>query len=1009
MISFRKACLLLLAASCCSPLLAQVSTATVTGTVSDPSGAILPGAHVTLRNKATGFTRSIDTNSDGDYTFEFVPIGTYSVEVADPGFNTQKQDGVSLGAAEQQRVDVKLKTGTVTETVDVSAEDETVLDSTTASQNVQLDSKDLNQLPVAHQDWTSILQLGSGISTDSGGTSSPAGATLSINGLPPAAFNPTVDGTNATSDPETPSFGFYQGPNIINTINNDAIAEVSIVKGIAPATIGGTMSGNVNIITKSGTNTFHGSLYEINEVSAYDARNQFLTSKPRTTFNEYGGSVGGPIWKDKAFFFGSYEGAKVSEYTAVTDTVPTPYFLSQVPSLYSPILSKYPSVAQPASDPTALTAQYFGVGALRQTDGNGVARVDYTPNQSNLLYVRYIRSRPYKLAPTVIDINSRATTGHTDSFNVGYTHTGKSWVSLSRFGSNRIRLQRLDQGFGDDLEELKVIGIDSEGAEQFVKSGEFYTGEQQFARTFGKHSLTVGAIAQRQNAGRTDYNTSTIGYGSFANFQNNIPNTVQITFDLNPFTLYTYQFGGFAQDDIKLTPRLTVNLGVRYDYFTVVKEENGRVFNRGINSSYPQLGGGFGAYRPADSMYHADYNNIQPRFGFAYDVNGDGKSVVRGGSGLFVSPHPIYGGPIEEVQDSATEPFRITLTGTQAANSGLKYPLPRDTYQSDLTQLQSNGTISTDVVNTAINSNFPNPYSIQWTLGVERELPFQQRIEIDYIGNRGLKENMTITKNLPDRITGVLPYPSFPQFRYYYSGDASNYHGLQVQLVKAPWHGLSYGLSYAWSRAMAFEEANLLLQENPQDSNNIRADYGVTPFDIRNRLSINFLYQTQFSKVFNVSSRVGKALIDGWQISGIFKEHSGLPYNILNGDSSYPSDRPDFVSSNYYLPVNAMKRQWLNPAAFASVPISTASGAQIRGGTLARDAVRLPRLTQLDATLGKTFSVTNTVKFELKADMFDALNHTIYSSMVTNYASSSFGQLTGATSRTMQLTGRITF
>jgi Carboxypeptidase regulatory-like domain/TonB dependent receptor/TonB-dependent Receptor Plug Domain len=987
---------------------AQVTTATLSGTITDANDAVVPGATVSLHNSATGLVRTGKTDSVGDYAFEFLPVGTYSLRIEQTGFASIDQSGIVLTAAEQQRLDFKLKAGQVSTTVNVTSEDAMMLDTSTPAQNVQLDATTLNQLPVAKQDWTSILQLGAGISTDNA-ASAPAGASLSINGLPPAGFNLTVDGTNATSDPETPAFGFYQGPNIINTINNDAIAEVSVVKGIAPATIGGTMSGNVNIITKSGTNSFHGSLYEISELNAYDARNPFLTSKPRTTFNEYGGSIGGPIWKNKAFFFGSYEGARLSSYSPVTDTVPTPYFLSQAPAVYDPVLSKYPTVSQPAGDPTALTTQYFGAASLRQTDGNGVARIDYNPNQNNLLYVRYIRSRPYKLAPTVIAINDRATTGHTDAFNVAYTHVSNSWVALSRFGYNRIRLQRLDQGFGSDLEELKVVGVDSEGSEQFVKSGEFYTGEQQFARTFGRHPVTVGAIVQRQNAGRTDYNTATIGYGSFADFQTNTPNTIVITFDLSPFTLYSYQFGGFLQDDIKWNSHLTMNVGLRYDYFTVVKEENGRVFNRGVNSAVPELGAGFGPYRAADSMYNGDFNNFQPRVGFAYNVGSNSDTVIRGGAGLFVSPHPIFGGPIDEVQDSASEPFRITLTGNQAASSGLAYPLPRSGYQAALAQLQNSGVISTQIVNTSINGDFPDPYSIQWTLGVEQQLPLKHRIEIDYVGNRGLKENMTITKNLPDRVTGNIPYPTFPQFRFYYAGDASNYHGMQVQLVKAPWHGLSYGLTYAWSRAMAFEEANLLLQDNPQDNDKIRADYGVTPFDIRNRFSINFLYETQFSKALGIDNRAGKLLFDGWQVSGIFKEHTGLPYNILNGSSSYPSDRPDFVSSSYYLPINALQHQYLNPAAFAAVPISSASSAQIRGGTLARDAVRLPRVTQLDASLGKNFGITDTVKFQLRADAFDVLNHQVYNSIVTNYASSTFGQLTAATSRTMQISGRITF
>jgi len=987
---------------------AQVSTASVTGTVSDPSGATIVGAELTLRNLATGIERKTMTNGAGTYNFDFIPIGNYSLNVAHLGFQTQKQSAVSLSAADQQRIDFTLPVASDNTVVEVRS-DNLSLDTITPQQTVSIDQVAINQLPVARQDWTSVLQLGPGLSTEGGGPS-PAGTSLTINGLPPAGFNLTVDGTNATSDPETPAFGFYQGPNIINTINNDAIAEVSIVKGIAGAQIGGTMSGNVNIITKSGANQFHGSLYEINDVSAFDARNQFVTKKPRSTFNEFGGSIGGPIfYRNKLFFFGSYEGARLSAFQAISSTVPSPYFKSITPSVFSPIINAFPTITQP-SDPTALTGQYFGTGSLRQTDGNGAARIDYNPNENNLIYVRYIRSRPFKLSPNAIAINSRSTTGHTDAFNVGYTHAGNGWTALTRYGYNRIRLQRLDLGFGNDLEQITVVGIDSNGAEQFVKSGLFNTGEQQLAKTIRNHSFTTGVIVQRQDAGRNDYNTATLGYGSMNDFVANSPNQVQITFDLSPFNLYFYQYGGFLEDDWKVTPNLTLNLGLRYDYFTVPKEDNGRIFNRGIDPAAPALGPGYGSYRPADSMYNGDFNNVQPRAGFAWSVGPNQSTVIRGGTGTFVSPHPIFGGPIDLVQNSASQPFRITLTGAQASQSGLKYPLPRSTYNQALANLQSSGVISTNVVNTSINGNFPNPYSIQWMLGMEQALPFSHRIEVDYIGNRALKLNMTETMNLPDRVTGVLPRATYPQFRYYYAGDASNYHGLQVQLIKAPWKGLSYGASYAWSKVLSFADANLLLQTPPQDNDKIRADYGPPSFDVRHRFTGNFLWTPPITRWTNLNSRGAKILLDGWQVSGIFKARTGMPYNILNGNSSYPSDRPDFVAGvSQYLPNSSTTRQYLNPAAFAAVPISAASKAQIRGGTLGRYAIRAPGSIVLDATIGKTFYITESVNFQLKADAFNALNHTNYSGLVTNVASGSFGQLTSATARTVQLTGRLTF
>jgi len=987
-----------------------MTTAKISGTITDPTGALVADSDLTLKSPSTGTERKAVSNAQGIYVFDFVPIGTYTLRASRQGFQTQERIGITLSAASEQRIDFALALASDVTVVQVSAE-AVNLDSVTPQQNISLTSETLNQLPVAKEDWTSVLQLGAGITTENA-SSTPAGAALSINGLPPAGFNLTVDSTNATSDPEMAAFGFYQGPNVINTINNDAIAEVSIVKGIAPATIGGTMSGNVNIITRSGANEYHGRLEEINDLSAYDARNQFLTSKPRSTFNQYGGSVGGAILRNKLFFFGSYEGVRISSYEAVSGTVPTPYLKSIAPSAFTSVLDQFPTVSQPSSDATAISTEYYGSGSLIQRDGNGVARIDYHPTENDLIYARYIRSRPYKFAPNLLPIDARSTTGHTDGINTAYTHSAHSYTTLTRFGYNRIRLQRLDQGFSSDLEEISLSGIDSSGAEQFLKTGDFYTGEQQIAKNYGSHALTAGLIIQRQDAGRTDYNTATFGYSSLSDFLINTPSKVQITFDLNPFNIHTYQIGGFLQDDWKFSSSLTVNLGLRYDYFTIPKEDSGRLYNRGIDSTDPSLGGGYGAYRSANSLYKADFNNIQPRLGFSWSLGPQQNTVVRGGVGVFVGPHPIYGGPIDEVQDSASVPFRVTLTGTQAENSGLAYPLPRSQFTQALTSLQTTGVISTEVVNTSISENFPNPYSIQWMLGVERVLPGSHRVEVDYIANRGLKENMTITKNLPDRTTGVLSRATWGQFRYYYAGDASNYNGLQIQLVRAPWHGLNYSGAFAWSHAMSFGDSNLLLQAAPQDNNNIRAEYGPTPFDLRTTFTGNALWEIPVKEWVNLANRPAKLLLDGWQISGVFKARSGLPANITNGDSSYPSDRPDGVEGvkrtlgGYR---NAGLHQYLNASAYSSVNLSSLSDAQVRGGSLGRYATNSPGSVVLDFSMGKTFKFTDKRTFQLRADAFNALNRTNYGGLNTNISSGSFGELTSATARTMQISGRINF
>jgi hypothetical protein len=271
----------------------QANTATIYGTLTDQSGAAVANAMVSAANNPTGIQSSTTANSGGQFTFNFLPVGTYTFTVEAAGFQKQVRTAVALSAGQTTQLNFQLALTSVKESVTVSGE-APVLDTESAEQHATIGTQDVRELPLSKKDWSGLLQLGNGV-TRGGSTG------VSLNGLPPSGFNLSVDGTNAFEDAELPGVGFYGSFNTINTINSEAIAEVSITKGIAPASIGSSMSGNISLITKSGTNQFHGSLLELNSVAAYNARNQFLPTKPGSTFNEFGGSFGGPIIHDKLF------------------------------------------------------------------------------------------------------------------------------------------------------------------------------------------------------------------------------------------------------------------------------------------------------------------------------------------------------------------------------------------------------------------------------------------------------------------------------------------------------------------------------------------------------------------------------------------------------------------------------------------------------------------------------------------------------------------------------------
>jgi hypothetical protein len=536
------------------------------------------------------------------------------------------------------------------------------------------------------------------------------------------------------------------------------------------------------------------------------------------------------------------------------------------------------------------------------------------------------------------------------------------------------------------------------------------TFEESISWTRQRNTFQAGGILQRLNDGRTDLNNTNFKYSSLSDYLSNIPSSVEITFPLEPFNITQFQYGGYLQDDWRLLSNLTFNLGVRYDFYQV-PQAPGRFFNRGVNPDYPQLGPGFGPYVPDNQIYFPHYKNVQPRIGFSWGVGPSGNTVVRGGVGVYVNPHEIYGAAINEVQTNATTPFRITLNRAQALQAGITFPLPSSTYNAVLQQLVATGVATSNFANSAVNQHYPDPFSLQYTLAIDQALPGQMAFTLAYVGNWATKENITEVANLPDRITGIAPFPTFSQFNSYFAGDRSNYNAMQVELKKRLKHGLYFDASYTWSRNMAIESAGLLKEQAPQDNNNLIGDYGPAPYDIRDNFVMNGLWNLPFSEWTGVSNHILKELIDGWQLSGVFIAQTGSSNNIEDGNSSYPSDRPDPVPgvSQYIGHYNIFNLQFLNPAAYSNPALSVASGAQVRPGTLSRNSVYNPRVIQLNASLSKSFRFAERYDFNLHMDAFNALNHTILGGLDTSTTDGNFGQLTSATARTVQIGGKFSF
>lgn len=970
-----------------TPLLAQVNTATLYGTVTDPSGANVVNADATLENAATGTKLSSKSNSAGEISFPVVAAGTYKLQVVASGFRTEVRDGLTLSAGQNVKLNVQMELGSVSSTVTVEAQTPLV-NAVNAEQQTTLSTQNITQLPTARLDWTQLLSLNTGAAPNGSGE-------VTMNGMAPSSFTITVDGTNATADPEYNTLSLPSNFNTIKIISPDAIQEVSVTKGIAPAEIAGTMSGNVNVITKGGTNQFHGDAFENNQVAAFNARNSLLASKTGDTFNQYGGAVGGPVKHDKLFFFATYEGLQERAFSVVSGSVPTPLFLSEAYAAnpaYSATFKYYPAPNQPYSS-TALTAQYLGPGSTRSSDNHAVGRIDYQITNKDSLSLRYTHAEPGEVIPRIIPLDTRVFDTQTDNGNAIYTHTWGNAVAVTRFGYNNLYLLRLD-GFYNvpNYNFIGGVGVSAGSGESFSVDGHDWSLEQTFATNKGRHSLKVGFIYQRAVDSRNDHDLPTVTYANFAAMLAQTPSQVTINFGVSPFALYNPQLGGFFQDDWKFNPRLTLNLGVRYDYYPVQTEQNGKLFNR---SYY-----GFGPLLPPNSTYNPDYHNIAPRVGFAYAVDNSGKTVIRGGFGMFTSPHSIFAAGINIEQDSALIPSRAILSSSQAAVLGLTYPIITNNVR---TQIQ-NGALVLPWSANALSQNFPNPFSMQYTLDVERQFAGTFVVSAAYVGNRALDLGMVRFMNYPNRLTNVVPVPSFGQFRYIDSSNDSNYNSLQISLKKRYSSGLNLNFNYTWSRSMGYGSSDVGLETPPQDNFNLHDDYGPTPFDVRQVFVGGFLYDLPMARW--VSNHGVRNVVGGWQLSGIVTIQTGTPLNITQS-SNYSSSRPNYIGGSPTLPNAEVTLQYLNPAAFARVPAP--QGNPFYDGSIGRNAIYSPGLWQPNITLAKNIALRENVRLQFRADTFDTFNHPNPGGINTEITNAAFGKVTSMTFRTMQLGARLSF
>lgn len=1025
---------------------AQVTTATLYGIVQDPGDAVVPGAKVTLTHQGTSAVRETSTGDTGEFVFTALPVGVYMLKIEKPGFKSYVNTGIELDAAQNVRQTHTLQVGEVAETVTVEGT-APLVNTVSAEQRESFNSLQVTELPLSRRNVTNVLRLSSGVDV--------GGGSVRINGQGKSGAGITVDGTDANANPsEGRSMEQYGGRNYIDVMSIEAVQEVQLMRGIMAAEFGGVISGQVNLISKSGTNNWHGSLFENYRSHAFNARNPFqvnrrsdgsLLPKNREVFNQYGGSLGGPVLRDKVFFFFTHEGYRESAFQRITDTVPTQKLRNEIlqalPFAETKILmDTLPQPTVPIDDDRG---RFEGAGLRKMTENHFVVKGDLLNllTQGSNLTVAYTRNRPYGLEPrsNLNGANDRTYDYLQDRLSLQYVLSRSQWVSETRFGYNHADMERLDHFFtfkdpktSERIEwqrrvpRLSIQRIGGWGsAEVWQMDGTTYSLDQKMGRHMGKHLFKFGGRYVFYGGSRTNPENPSYDFNSKEDMFANIPGTVNISFGSHgPHKSRMYESGFFAQDDWRVSPKLVLNLGLRYDFYSNnVVEPTGDVPVGIVNLSPPSNLSkfDFGPPRPLDNPIANDgWTNLGPRFGFAYNPDGQGKTVVRGGYGvLFAAQVPAL---LRQSVAHPVVPFRVIWSKSEAQRLGIRYPL----YAEETLPIAERDVAASGrrLIFSVLDPELQNPYTMNYQLNVQRSLAQDLMLEVGYVGVRGVKFPMHRRFNLPDRLTGERPNPLLIPGGYYVDNSESTvHHSLQTSLRKRFSSKLSFDFHYTYGKTLAFVGGDVGVyygtdaNDQIQDFFNTRIERGPATGDVTHRFIGDWIYQLPY--LTNWGNAPLRHVLGGWQISGILSGRTGTPALITQSCSSAYHCRPDSVGGEpVYLSQQEITTgcrpgvhcdvQYINRAAF--VPVPRVAGVAIRPGTAGKSLVRSPGSWGTDLSLAKNFKITEGTKLQFRVDMFNALNHVNLGGPTTSIDSGQFGRITGAGGmRSMQMAARFQF
>ncbi len=1019
------------------------STSTLQGTITDEKGAVVPNATIVVRSQATALERTAQTDEAGNYQVAALPAGSYHLEVTAQGFGTQTVDNLAVEVARTVVKDFQLKVGDISQHVTVTA-DTSLIETATTSVGTVINQRTVQEIPLNGRHFVDL------------GLLIPGSVTPPQNGFLTAPLRGQGSFGLVTAGGREDTVNFMiNGVNLNDMVQNqitfqpsiNTVQEFKVDNSTFSAEYGRNSGAIANIATRSGTNDYHGELFEFLRNSALDSRNFFESTPHPAPFkrNQFGFNLGGPVifphfgeggsalsykGKNKTFFFFSYEGTRQRQGLTIAGvTVPT---LAQRAAVTDAVVTKLlPLIPLP----NVGTSSFSGSATAPVNIDQWTSDVSHALNNNDRLHGYYAFQRDQRGEPTLQGNNvpgfGDTRRSHRQIFTLNETHTfGSALVNEARFGFNRIhitfspnaKLNPVDFGIKDGVTDpigLPQIGVGGGGINMGGPAG-FPQGRSDTTFVLsdtlnylrGNHSLKFGGEWRRFYNNNTNRDTGTFTFASTTTFLAGNANGFNVTLGDVSTAIAQGALGLFVQDNYKMRPNLTLELGLRYDWLMSPTER----FNRFVDY-VPQTNSLVQVNNGIAPVYHTNWKNFQPRVGFSWDPFKNGKTSIRGAYAILTDQ------PVTNLVtgNAANPPFATAVA--------LPNTVPT-THLFDATD-PGHAVPGTTVSPSSSDPKFKNAYIQSWNLNVQREVRPGLAVTVGYFGSKGTHLRLTRNVNqtfLNSALVATRPFPTLSasspikpgipllNITFREGTGVSSYNALWVTANKRLSRGLQFNASYTWSKSIDYNSQSSQ-GVTVQDSYNLRGDRGLSDFDARHRFVINGIYELPFHK---------NQLVGGWQLSFITQSQSGNPVNLLAGNAGAitggaPSAnansltglatlRPDAGAAATVLGTAAptgIGVQWFPnlvcdprpsgscPAgSVAILPVAFVSGKTIfHFGNLGRNVIIGPRFNNTDFSVIKRTKLGENKLVEFRAEFFDLFNHANFGQpgRVAQVGSTSFG------------------